>query len=478
MVQALSSGSPAERRTIEGPAEITVRSDPPAAETPAALERVRIPRRRSPQHPVLDLLRALRVRTQAAAGALLGAYLGGRPNPPHRDPLAGRRPLYGAGALEQIRTKESIGNVAAASDGQLYASIQTAGRNQDAPPFHLARLNRDTGELEAYPSAEYQRDLGGLLGIRVIQRPQSLEGEGELLVGLDWRKSQLIAIDLGTNEPVFRGSLPEPLIAKLGLLEGGLSFHNDTAVVFDHNPDGTFYITDPQRESIGVYRPDWNNPEASTFQEILRDHASTTSGKTDIEIRGERMKLELFRVLGKSLKVPFYSGVDSIAHTPDLKGDGPHLLVSALTPNGPGQLWAIPSDVGDAKDVGRAVEQAIANGRIRPVAEVPINDGLHVVSAGGKNLVFGADVEGGGAFVVDLDGGRVEPLVRDPARVGWADGMTSELLDGGQRLRLTFSNSGLDRSLGGEKPPEEERGIYSLTVEVAELLRRLDQGNH
>jgi hypothetical protein len=349
--------------------------------------------------------------------------------------------------------------------------MQSGGRDQPAPQFHLGKLNRATGKLEAFPSAEYQKTLGGVLGMKVISKPG---GQGELLVALDWKKSRFIAIDLATKQEVFNHELPNSFVQQLlPFTTGAASFHNDFAAVFDANPDGTFFITNPPRGSIGVFRPDWKNPGASRFTEVLKGDASTAAGETDLTVGGRRMKLEAFKLFGLDVELPFQSGVDSIAYTPDLQGKGPHLLLSPLTPDGAARLWAVPANVGDATDVKAAVERAVKAGLVRPVARVPVNDGLAVVTLKGRQYLFGSDVQGSGAFVMSLDTLKAAPLVKDK-RIGWADGMTVQVDEAAGRLRATFSNSGLGSSLGGDAPPVADRGLYSVELGIDELVARLD----
>lgn len=403
----------------------------------------------------------------AAAGAPLGA-----------DPLAGRAPLFPRAALVRTPTEDPPGNPAYAASGALFASTQTFGAKAE-PRFHLGKLDEATGRMEPYPSAAYQERIGGVLGVRTIPKPKALGGDGtpsggELLVALDWKKSEVFALDLGDDREVFRAPLPEPFVQRLlsplvPKVEGALSFHND----LDVTSSGRFVVSNPSRGSIGVLEPDWKHPARSRFTEVLKGHHSTAKGHTPIQdVLGRPVSVEVLEVLGHPLTVPLRAGVDSIALTPRLLDEGAHVVWSPLTPDGGATLWAAPARAFDAADVRGALEQAERDGALRPVARVPVNDGLRRFDVGGRPLLFGTDVQGGGAFVLDPTTMKAAPLVRDPARVGWADGMALRRLDD-DRVQITFADSGLESSLRGDAPPKR-RGLYSLTVGTRELLQRLD----
>ena len=221
-----------------------------------------------------------------------------------------------------------------------------------------------------------------------------------------------------------------------------------------------------------MFTPSWTQPKQSSFTEVLKDQPGTAGGETDLHVGGRRIKLELFKALGIEKEIPFSSGVDSIAFTPDLKGEGPHLLYSPLTPDGTAKLFAVPIKPGDERNIRQAIENAASHGLVRPVARVPVNDGLSVTTLNGRPYLFGTDVQGSGAFVMDLATMQRAPLVRDP-RIGWADGMALKVDEATGTLKVTFANSGLEKSLGGDRPPAADRGLFTLEVGVDELIARV-----
>ena len=274
------------------------------------------------------------------------------------------------------------GNIAVSGGGRIFISLHPEGR----PATKIAEIK--SGRLTPYPDAASQKDrFDTPLALRIDRRQR--------LWVLDYARhgvgdAKLIAIDLKNDQIVDEYRFASE-IAGLG------SMLNDFQV--DAAGD-RIYITDTsiwrQKQALIVY-----DIKPRRARRVLVGHPSVQNGPYAVHIQGRPYKL-----LG-IFKLKF--GVDGIA----LSRDGQWLYYAPLNR---GQLYRIATAVLAGEGLtGRDLAAGVV-----PWAAISMTDGMTTDDQG---RVYLSDMENGAIHRVGADG-RMQTLLKDPARLRWPDGFS------------------------------------------------------
>lgn len=328
------------------------------------------------------LLQILLVLAGLLAILLIGVrlrYGGGRPYPD----LSGA-PQFAGEAIEQVAVLEQPpGNLAVSADGRLFFNYHPESHPEGDSVFEWVN-----GEPRPYPNAAFQAEYEAVLGM-AIDRQNRLwlldtggQGFGDV---------RLFAFDLATDELVHDHTFPKS-IGQRG------SFFNDLQVA----PDGeTIYIADVsfwrQNPALVVY-----DVATQKARRLLEGHPSVVAQEWLVNTSTKEMTF--FGGL-----IALKPGVDGIA----LSRDGEWLYYAAMTHD---TMYRIPAAALHDETLSAA---ALAD-QVEAVGQKPLNDGLSIDLAGN---VYITAVEHNGIMRLRPDG-SLETLVKDPARIRWADGLS------------------------------------------------------
>ncbi len=325
---------------------------------------------------------------------LYALYGGGKAYPDLSTP-----PLLPKEALEQVLSwPEPIGNVAVASDGRVFFTVHPESRpeghkllvweaSKGAGKEAGTGAGTRVGTVRPFPSGELQKSLfDTVLGLRI-------DGQGRLWTIDHGRhgtgKPRLLAFDINSGKQVFDLVFPSE-VAPLG------SFLQDLAV----DARGEFvYIADVSfvRRQSGLVVVETQNRRS---WRALNQHKSVMP--QDWVIRNPQKEMVFFGL------VALKPGVDGIT----LSRDGKMLYFGAMTHD---TLFRVPVAALATPTLARQAGSAV-----QAVGKKPLNDGL---STDEQGHVYLTDVEHGGVMRMAPDG-KLETLIRDEARIRWADALS------------------------------------------------------
>jgi sugar lactone lactonase YvrE len=284
------------------------------------------------------------------------------------------------------------------------------------------------GASVAYPSKDFQKKLGSVLGVRVDDQHRLWMLDYGDALGI--ARPHLYAVDLATNEIVVDYAFPSES-APLG------SNFNDLQVSADGK---TVFVADTsiigQSQAIVVVDFDREYPIA---RRRLRKHASVRDGAYDLVVNGNKVAFA-------GILCPHF-GVDGIA----LDATGEYLYYSAV--NGGVLYRARTFDLRYEKS--GLLDDALGQ-RVEKVADITATDGMTTDAEG---HVYLSDPEHSALVRVDLDG-TLRVLVRDD-RLRWPDGFSW-----GEDGYLYITASALQEASGAapKKPPYQ---IFRIRPEAA-----------
>jgi sugar lactone lactonase YvrE len=341
------------------------------------------------------------------------------------DRTAGLTPLLDGSALEVVADLEyPPGNVAVSAAGRIFFSFFPPGNHG---PSKVAELV--DGKPVPYPTANFQKKLTAVLGVRVDEQQRLWILDYGDALGI--QQPRLYAIDTSTNELVLEYKVPRAA-APVGAM------FNDLQVA----PDGkTVFISDlssvGRSPAIVVVDLDRDFPIA---RRRLKKHASVVDGGTDIRVDGKPVTLA-------GILCPRF-GVDGLALDPS----GEYLYWAAV--NG-GQLFrATTHDLRYEQSL--LLDDALAT-KVEKVADITATDGMTTDAAG---HVYLSDVEHYAVTRVDPDG-RVRVLVRDE-RLRWPDGFSW-----GPDGKLYVTASALHEVLPGNADATRRYNIFRIDAQAA-----------
>lgn len=306
-------------------------------------------------------------------------YGGGKPYPD-----VSTAPIIDKGQLEKVlEYPENIGNLAVAADGRVFFTVHPESR----PTAHKLLVFKN-GTFEPFPNASAQTEyFDAVMGLKIDAKGRlwtldhGQHGSG---------KPRLMAFDTTNGRQVFDYVFPKD-VAPLG------SFLQDLNV----DAEGDYvYIADVSfwRKQPGLVVV---NTATRTSWRALTGHPSVMP--QDWIVRNPTKDMVFFGGL-----LALKPGVDGIA----LSRDGKQLYYAAMTHD---TLYSIPVEA-----IKSADKAATAASSVRAVGTKPLNDGLTTDDQG--NILI-TDVEHGGVARMTPDG-RLTTLIRDDARIRWADALS------------------------------------------------------
>lgn len=300
---------------------------------------------------------------------------------PYRDVTT--RPVLTEDALETFfEFDEPIGNVAVASNGDLFFTVHPESR-----PAGNRLLRVRDGIALPFPSGALQDDLFvSPLGVTIDARNR--------LWTIDHgnhgtRPVRLMAFDADSGEILHDSQLAREL-APLGSFVQDLRPSNDGRFLF--LADASFWR---KRPALIVY-----DIEARSARRVLQGHASTVADDWLVRTAGRDMRF--FGGL-----ITLQAGIDGIAVSPG----GDWLYMAAMTHDG---LYRVPV----AALTDSTLTEAQLRERVERFSDKPLSDGLGIDRAGN---VYISDVEHGAILRVGSER-RLETLIRSPS-VSWPDGL-------------------------------------------------------
>lgn len=310
---------------------------------------------------------------------LYSRYGGGQAYPDLSTP-----PLIDKAALEKVlEYPENIGNLAVAADGRVFFTVHPESR-----PRGAKLLEFRAGKFRPFPSEAAQTQLfDAVMGLKIDARGRlwTLD-HGQHGTG----KTRLMAFDIHSGQTLFDYVFPKA-VAPTG------SFLQDLSV----DAKGEFvYIADVSfwRKQAGLVVL---NTQTRHSWRALTGHPSVMP--QDWIIRNPSKDMVFLGGL-----VALKPGVDGIA----LSRDGRKLFYAAMAHD---TLYAI--DVDALSSPEKAANAATA---VQAVGRKPLNDGLSTDTQG--NILI-TDVEHGGVARMASDG-KLITLIRDDARIRWADALS------------------------------------------------------
>ncbi len=315
----------------------------------------------------------------AAASFTYDRYGGGQP---YAD--LSTQPALPPEALEKVLDyPEPLANVAVAADGRVFFTVHPESR-----PTGAKLLVKDLdGQIRPYPDEASQTVLfDAVMGV-VINAGNTLYtiDHGQHASG----KPRILGFDLGTNKPVFDYVFPGE-VAPLGSMLQDLQV--DSRGEFAYLADVGFLNKRPGLVVLDMKkRESWR---------ALDRHESVTP--QNWKIRTPTKDMVFFGGL-----VVLKPGVDGIA----ISKDDATIVYGAMSHD---TLYAVPTAA------LREKRGANAESAVKAIGKKPLNDGLSMDWDGN---VFITDVEHGSVMKMTPDG-TLSTVVRDAARIRWADALS------------------------------------------------------
>lgn len=298
-------------------------------------------------------------------------------------------PIHAASELEVVlEHNEPLGNIAVSTNAEhpfrVFFTIHPESRPEGTKLYELV-----DGRPQPYPSTEAQDSLfTTVLGVYIDQQNRlwTIDHGNH---GTD--EVRLLAFDLRTNRLVHDYTFTSE-VAETG------SFFNDLSVT----PDGRYvFVADVsfwgKHPSLIVY-----DTQTQQARSLLDGHPSVTNQGYLPVNPTKRM-----RFVGGL--VDLMPGIDGL----DVSPDGQYIYYAAMSHEG---LYRLP--VAAATNFGLSNEEI--NAAVEKVATKPLSDGIRVDSF---HTTYITDVDHAGIMIARADG-SIETLIRDEARIRWADGIS------------------------------------------------------